>query len=1015
MTSYRDERPIAKDRRWPQALVPRWLRPTAATPAAPQTSLTSEPPPLPEAVRKHFDPAWYLETYLDVAAAGIDPLDHFTRYGLHEGRLPGGNRAIAWEHHLWRGAEAMMLPRLAALLEDGTPPWEQSHAAWALGRWHAWQGDWNRVNAVMRVFRTVEALSPVPVGPQLLQVEALQHCGQIEKAALLLEGFLAQTPDHPDLLLAQANLAAAQPVAADAAPRSVQQAQLACIRRIYANAGLAPVSFTGEPQTVLLDRLRATTPLSPSNADDRQPLISVVVPVFNAEATVTTALRALYQQTWPRLEILVVNDASTDQTRAILEAALQQLPPRPGLTIRLLQHEKNRGAYAARNTGLTAATGDFITTHDSDDWSHPQKLERQATALQDDPAILGTLSHWVRCTPNLHFHRWRIEEGWIYRNVSSLMFRRSVFETLGYWDCVDINADTEYYHRIQAAFGAEALREILPGVPLAFGRSHSASLSQHSQTHLITQFLGVRKDHQDAARRWHQAAAGSQDLHLAAVPEQRPFLAPVAILRGQTPVRCIHPMDLVQQSGLFDAGWYVSTYADLQDVPLDAFEHYWRNGSAEGRDPGPNFSTSGYRARYAQRPGYEEPPLLHYLTEGKAAGLEPLPTFEGAFAGLEGDPTFLVCAHQAEVQLHGAERSLLDVLSALHQLGVRAVVTLPSAINADYLAAVRERSAATVVLPYRYWHAQRPACEATQRHFEQLVQRFGAQAVYANTLVLDEPLLAARAQRIPALIHVRELPTHDVALCEALGATSEAIIRRAQEQATLIIANSKRVAADFAAVPTAIVLNTIDAGTYDIPLPAPARPEPVEGPSPEPTCSIALISSNLPKKGLDDFVQIATHLADHPNIRFLLFGPENQHTDHLRAAQDAGTAPPNLVIAGYVATPQQALAQADVVLNLSNFQESFGRTVLEAMAAARPVVCYAWGALPELVVDGETGYLVPFRDVAAVAERILRLAGDADLRQEMGQAGRKKAVDRYSPEVMASSLAAVLRELRTTE
>lgn len=980
-----------------------------------------------EELKKWFDREWYVETYPDVAAAGVDPWRHFLCYGRYEGRLPGRNRAIAWEHHLWRGAEAIMLPRLNALLsDDNAAPWERSHAAWALGRWYAGQGDWSRVNDVMRRLVVDEMAVAAPVGPQLLQLEALLQCGQIVEAAARIEGSLEQAPDHPDLLLAQANLLAAHPWQQQSESRAADAERLRLINRIYERAGLASVAFADAPLGPLFDCLRAAAPGWPTCGDSAPPLVSVIVPAFNAAPTLATVLRALHQQSWPRLEILLVNDASTDATQQVLKDFVRQTPARPGFVIRLLRHPENRGAYAARNTGLAFASGEFITTHDSDDWSHPQKIEHQARALLDDPELLASLSHWVRCTPDLHFHGWRIEEGWIYRNVSSLMFRRSVFEALGYWDAVEVNADTEYYHRIQAAFGAGAMREVWPGVPLAFGRSRRESLTQRSETHLITQFRGSRKQYQDAAQRWHQGAGRPQDLYLEAEPTQRPFLAPEALVRGQAPVRSVHPMDLVQQSGLFDAGWYVSTYEDLYDEPVEAFEHYWFNGSGEGRDPGPNFSTSGYRARYAHQPDYAEPALLHYLTQGRAAGNEPIPVFEGAVSGEGASCTLLVCAHQVMAELSGGERSLLDVLSALGTLGVRAVVTLPSAVHSGYLAAVRERSAAVVVLPYRWWHARRPACEATQRQFEQLIERFGIEAVYANTLVLEEPLAAARAQGIPALIHVREIPAHDAALCEIFDALPEEIIRRTQQHATLILANSKRVAADFSDVPVVIVPNVIDPTIYDIPLPGRARsrpaaepsgtihserPEPVEGRRTETPCSVALISSNLAKKGLDDLVEVAARLTDHPEIRLLLIGPENEHSARLRAAQDAGAVPSNLVIAGYSETPQQALVQADVVLNLSHFQESFGRTVLEAMAAARPVVCYAWGALPELVVDGETGYLVPFRDVAAVAERIVRLARNPDLRERMGKAARGRAAGRYGLQTMVNRLADALRSV----
>lgn len=993
------KKPVHSNRRWPRVWIPNRPRTVEADSEGPQASAEAE------ALRQQFNPVWYLETYPDVATAGIDPLTHFIRHGQHEGRLPGPNRALVWDHHLWRGAEVMLLPRLFALLEDDGSPWERSHAAWALGRWFAWQGDWHRVNQVMWSFNISKGTSPAHVGPQLLRLEALRQDGQTTEAAILLDDLLAQNPEHPDLLLARANLTAA-PAPAKTSSHDAQQATLEYINRIFGNAGLEPIAFTNTQQREPFDRLVAAATSGPRHAEGGRTLVSVIVPVFNAAETVTTALHSLCQQTWPPLEILVVNDASTDATQQVLENFLRQNPLRPGVTIRLLRHTENRGAYAARNTGLAAATGDLITTHDADDWSHPQKIERQAQALCDDPALRASLSHWVRCTSNLHFHRWRIEEGWIHRNVSSLMFRRCVFDTLGYWDCVNVNADTEYYYRLQAAFGAAAMREMAPGVPLAFGRSLSGSLSHRDQTSLRTRFIGPRKDYEDAAQRWHRSARRPQDLYLEAEPAQRPFLAPAPLLRNRTPVRSPNPMDIVQQSGLFDAGWYVRSYADLQDQLLDVFEHYWLHGSTEGRDPGPNFSTSGYRARYAQQPEYEDPPLLHYLRRGKACGNEPMPFFSGALAGQKNQPTILVCAHQAGTQIYGAERSLLDVLTALRQLNMRAVVTLPGATNIEYLAAVRDRSAAAVVLPYQWWHAHRPACTATRLHFEQLIRRFHAKALYANTLVLDEPLLAARATGIPALVHVRELPSHDAALCEILGAPPEQIVHRIQKHATLIIANSERVASDYPSLPITIIPNTIDPGAYA--LPAQDRPQHGRLRSRKPVCSIALISSNIPKKGLDDFVEVARRLADHRHVRFLLIGPENEHTARLQAARNEGKVPRGLVIAGYAATPQQALVQADVVLNLSHFQESFGRTVLEAMAAGRPVVCYAWGALPELVVDGETGYLVPFRDVAAAAERVVQLAGDRALRKRMGKAAQERAARRYGPENLTDKLSDAL-------
>lgn len=72
----------------------------------------------------------------------------------------------------------------------------------------------------------------------------------------------------------------------------------------------------------------------------------------------------------------------------------------------------------------------------------------------------------------------------------------------------------------------------------------------------------------------------------------------------------------------------------------------------------------------------------------------------------------------------------------------------------------------------------------------------------------------------------------------------------------------------------------------------------------------------------------------------------------------------------YAASPQAAIAQANIVLNLSHCQETFGRTVLEGMAASRPVLAYRWGALPELIDEGVTGYTFEHGDTKAMAKRL---------------------------------------------
>nr|WP_298057050.1 glycosyltransferase [uncultured Halomonas sp.] len=999
-----------------------------------------------------FDGAWYLAAYPDVAEAEINPLVHYLLHGRAEGRLPRCNRALAWEHHLWRGAEAVMVPRLQGLLErlDATDE-EQGHAAWALARWWAWQADWPAVVDCLLPAGRLRALPDHP-GPGLLAVNALcqivlsstvsSSIGETQHRALLhhvLAELERRFPEHSDTQLARINALALE--------QGRDAERLEGINQVFRQHGLQGIARRDASQPLTLDNLGAitsslttsslttssltTSSLTTSSplplaadaspiASHGKPLVSVIIPLYNAAGTISTALQSLFAQTWPALEILVVDDASTDGSLAVVKRLAAECPA--GVALHVLTHSENRGAYAARNTGLAMAQGKLVTTHDSDDWPHPEKIERQVRALNNAPKAMACLSHWVRATPALHFHRWRVEpEGWTYRNISSLMFRHEVFKRLGYWDEVKVNGDTEYHERLLAAYGTHAVIDVLPGVPLALGRAGSGSLSQHSETHLVTQFVGVRHDYMASARRWHRSASLPESLYLPRQPGYRPFAAPAAICRGALPVRFVHSLDALQGSKWLDAGWYLRHHIDLQGSLIEPVEHYWAKGAAENRDPGPYFSTSGYRYQYDDVAEQGINPLLHYLSVGVQQGREPWPVFAGKKKRRPGRPTVMLCAHQAKATLYGAERSLLDIVQALDCLAFNCLVTLPSAENQDYLEKLREKALAVAVLPYGWWQQGKRPEPLTVGYFQALMRRFSVDLVHANTLVLDEPLQAARPLGIPALVHVRELPAHDAALCATLGASAPVILRRAVEAADGIIANSHCVASHFNALANmpantaeklAVVPNTIDMAPL-LALPPKSRDNDAAANNAannalNSAVTVGMLSSNLPKKGLADLEAMAEHLQMlAPKVRIAIYGPETPALQSLLQRRRQGAAPATLDYRGYVSSPAQALADIDILVNLSRFQESFGRTVLEAMAAARPVVCYDWGALPELVMEGCSGYLVPFGDAEAAARRVAQLAHSASLRHAMGEAGRARAVGSFGADAFASALLAV--------
>lgn len=118
------------------------------------------------------------------------------------------------------------------------------------------------------------------------------------------------------------------------------------------------------------------------------PLISIVIPCYNAAPWLAETLDSVRAQTWTRLETILVNDGSTDDSLAIVQACAL-----PGLRI---VSQSNRGLSAARNAGLREARGDYVQFLDADDLLAPDKIERQVAMLQVGPAGALATSRWAR-------------------------------------------------------------------------------------------------------------------------------------------------------------------------------------------------------------------------------------------------------------------------------------------------------------------------------------------------------------------------------------------------------------------------------------------------------------------------------------------------------------------------------------------------------------------------------------------------------------------------------------------
>jgi len=209
--------------------------------------------------------------------------------------------------------------------------------------------------------------------------------------------------------------------------------------------------------------------------------------------------------------------------------------------------------------------------------------------------------------------------------------------------------------------------------------------------------------------------------------------------------------------------------------------------------------------------------------------------------------------------------------------------------------------------------------QAPLRHYVEKGEKRGY--LPSKPYVEGQKLLAAAKQAgVPSMLHVRESLEHDPDVCAAFRISADAIRAQVLESADVIVANSEFTAGNFRKKDATFVVNNIvDPALFKLHNPI------------DPRCiDVAMISSNQPKKGLYDFVDLARVLAGDTRIRMVLTGPDNAH---IRELKSRGDLPENIIFSGYAPSPSDALARAGIVLNLSNFEETFGRTVLEAMAA----------------------------------------------------------------------------------
>ena len=115
---------------------------------------------------------------------------------------------------------------------------------------------------------------------------------------------------------------------------------------------------------------------------DKAPLISVIMPAYNAEKYIGEAIESILNQTLKDFELIIVNDASTDSTGNIIKSYAEK-----DSRIVVLVNENNLNIAGSLNRGISVAKGTFIARMDADDIALPERLEMQAKVMSENPQV----------------------------------------------------------------------------------------------------------------------------------------------------------------------------------------------------------------------------------------------------------------------------------------------------------------------------------------------------------------------------------------------------------------------------------------------------------------------------------------------------------------------------------------------------------------------------------------------------------------------------------------------------
>jgi glycosyltransferase involved in cell wall biosynthesis len=344
---------------------------------------------------------------------------------------------------------------------------------------------------------------------------------------------------------------------------------------------------------------------------------------------------------------------------------------------------------------------------------------------------------------------------------------------------------------------------------------------------------------------------------------------------------------------------------------------------------------------------------------------------------------------------------LLEIVTRLVGSPFRPIVVCGS--DGSLVQALRKEGVTTYVIEMPTLKAHRAAQQTAVSALRELIDKERVQLIHANAMrAVLYSLRAVRRRRTPVIAHVR--------VTRSGWPWEWWLDQYLVWHCRLILANSHTVAGRFRwcvrNAPVRVLYNGIDPRPFDRADGAAFRARLGILPT---APLIGIVGMLEPRKGHRIlFEAFQTIVTEFPEARLVVAGDEppggNGYRQTLEAEVDARGLGSRVVFAGHLEDIPALMAAVDIVAVPVVQPEGFGRVVIEAYAARRPVVASRLGGLCEIVEDRLTGLLIPPRDAAALREAILDLLGDPALRAKLGEAGRRRVEAQFSLDAMLRQL-----------